>query len=366
MRPRNSRLSAAWVVVALMVSAAGTAGAQGSAGVATANEQFNKGLALLKAKNYVDAIAAFEQAQALDPGWGTLFNLAVCYRLSGRLASAWAAYRDVAQNDTDPQKRERRSEADKQAKALEKRLSRLLLTAIGSPPGLVVTLDRVDVTRLLGTAYPVDRGEHLLHASAPNYQDFDSTTTISGEGKTITVAIELPRKPPVADSSSPPAVAPIDEHPAPTDGSPTRSASGDNTPAPVVGATHGGPVDPEPAAHSRRATYGVIVAAGGGALIVTGLVFGGLASNNWNSAKDGCPELTCDDAAMRNAGLVSDARTQANISTAFVIGGAVAIGVGAVLFITAPSRNAPTTSTALRLTPSAGAGAVSLTLDGRF
>lgn len=362
MRPRNSRLGAAWLVVALAVSVTGTARAQGSPDTAAATAQFDKGLALLKAKNYVDAIAAFEKAQALDPGWGTLFNLAVCYRLSGRLASAWAAYRDVAQNDTDPQKRARRSEADKQAKALEKRLSRLTLTSSSSPAGLVVTLDGVDVTSLLGTAHPVDGGEHRLHARAPSYKDFDSTTTISGEGKTVTVAIELVP----ADSSSQAAVAPVDEHPTTTDGGPTGAASGSSTAVPVDNPTRGGPVDPEPRVHSRRATYGVIVAAGGGAMIITGLVFGKLASNNWSSAKDQCPELTCDSADTLNNGLVRDARTQANISTVLVIGGVAALGIGAALFLTAPDRAAPATATALRLTPSASASAVSFTLDGRF
>jgi Flp pilus assembly protein TadD len=77
----------------------------------------------MKEKNYPEACAAFERSQKLDPQWGTLYNLATCYAQSDRLASAWVAYRELAQRDTNPA---RRKDAAQKAKDLEKRLPRLL------------------------------------------------------------------------------------------------------------------------------------------------------------------------------------------------------------------------------------------------
>jgi len=342
----------AWLLTVLVLSVAGTADAQRSADVTEANAYFQRGLALLKAKNYVEASEALEHSQKLNPGWGTVFNLALCYRLSGKLASAWAAYRDVAQHDVTPKNRERRNEADRQAKELEPRLSRLLLVANHPPDGLVVRLDGVDVTGLLGTENPVDNGEHKLHASAPSHDDLDSTATISGEGKTVTVSIELIR--------TQASVAPSD-HPPPVDGGHPIAPPGDSgggTP-PIK------EVDTE-TPRSRRATYGVIVAASGGALFATGLVFGQLASSKWSAAQDECPERICSNADALNHGLVRGARARADISTALLIGGTAAIGIGVVLFISAPGRGTRARSTALRIAPRASADAVSLTLDGRF
>src|SRR5262249_31341588 len=143
---------------------------------------------LIKEKKFPEACAAFEQSQKLDPQNGTLFNLAGCYTHIGKLASAWAAYKELASVDTNDK---RKKQSAKEAQALEKRLPKLLLKAQTPPAGLVVTLDGVDVTGLLGSDSPIDLGAHQVHATAPKLKDFDQTVAISDEGKTVTVAIEL-------------------------------------------------------------------------------------------------------------------------------------------------------------------------------
>jgi len=44
---------------------------------------------------FAEAIPKLEEAQHLDPGIGTQFNLAVCYAKVGRLALAWKNFRQV-------------------------------------------------------------------------------------------------------------------------------------------------------------------------------------------------------------------------------------------------------------------------------
>lgn len=326
--------------------ASGSAHAQPSTQAAAATAQFDKGRALIKEKKWPEACAAFEQSQKLDPQNGTLFNLAGCYTHIGKLASAWAAYKELAQVDTNDK---RKKQSMKEALSLEKRLPKLVLKAGAPAPGLVVTLDGADVTGLLGSDSPIDLGTHQVHASAPKLKDFDQTVTISDEGKTVTVVVELATTTPKHEPTPPPVVTqPKQPEPVPTK-----------------------PIEPEPEPHaeqprSHRKLYGIIVAAGGGALVATGLVFGQLANGKWADAKKLCPNMTCGSDAdlMKGNQLVSDARSQANISTGLVIGGAVAVGVGIVLIVTAP--HAESQQSAWRITPSASPTAMGFTLDGRF
>jgi len=336
------------VAIAVVLALGGAASAQPSAQTAAATAQFDKGRALMKQKKYEEACAAFESSQKLDPQWGTLYNLATCYTATGKLASAWAAYRELAQRDTNAP---RRKDSAKRAKALDKRLPRLLVKVPAAPPDLAVTLDGADITSAVDTETPIDLGPHKLHASAPRHKDFDATTTIRDEGKTVVVSIEL------APAPVEPTTPVAERH--------GKRATSNAPPVAERAADRPGDDRREP---SRRGTYGVIAAVGGVALVGTGLIFGRLASDKWSQAKALCgDDLACDNSAdlMTGNALVADARSQATISTALVIGGAAAIGLGAVLYLTAPS-DGPRRETAWRVVPSAGPGSVAVTLGGRF
>lgn len=334
----------------------GPAHAQPSASAA-ATLQFDKGRALMKEKKYAEACAAFEQSQKLDPQIGTLYNLATCYGQLGKIASAWNAYREVGQRDTNP---DRKKEANKRAKELEKRLPKLVLkTPAAAPAGLVVTMNGVDVTALLGTDSPVDPAEYKLKATAPGFATWETTAKIADDGKTTTVAIELQRPGSKPDPVKLPIKPPVADPPAPRP-----------DPDPVAGPI-GDPDDgdrPAEPPRSRRKTYAVIVGAGGLAALGTGLVFGNLARSRWAEAKELCgDDRICDSPATLDRGneLVATAERHARLSTVLVAGGAVLVGAGVVLWLTAPSSGART-STALHLSPQAGPGHAGLTLGGRF
>jgi len=96
--------------------------------VASATAQFDRGRVLMKEKKYGEACAAFELSHKLDPQSGTLYNLADCYTHTGKLASAWAAYRDLAQRDANLPRRKQSAKlaaALENSRALEKELARL-------------------------------------------------------------------------------------------------------------------------------------------------------------------------------------------------------------------------------------------------
>lgn len=177
------------LAIACLLLCAAPAAAQGVQAAATA--QFDQGRALMKQGRYKDACAAFEKSQELDAQNGTLFNLAECDARIGKLASAWLAYRDLAQRDSNPG---RSKEAGRRARELEKRLPRLLLRLASPPPGFAVTIDGKDATPLLGVDNPVDLGRYTIRATAPGHATFEGTATLADEARTVTVRIELERR----------------------------------------------------------------------------------------------------------------------------------------------------------------------------
>jgi hypothetical protein len=152
----------------------------------------------------------------------------------------------------------------------------------------------------------------------------------------------------------------------------TTAAGATTTGSTTTGSSTTGPEPrdrPPGPAPSRRKLYAVIVGAGGLATLATGLVFGTSARSKWNEAKALCgDDLMCDDPATLDRGnrLVNAAESRARLSTALVAGGAVLLGAGAVLWLTAPSSSRTTTPTALHLAPHAGPGRAGLVLGGRF
>lgn len=371
--PRGiSRFPRVAALVVVVLAAARLAGAQPAprperdAQLAEAVTSFERGRALLKARKYAEACDAFAHSQKLDPGWGTLYNLARCRELEGKLATALAIFRELARPDTYPalpaevppeRDRARRKDAGARASALDKRVPRLRLTSNEAPAGLAVTLDGVDVTSLVGAGQPVDPGVHQVHATAPARKPFDASAEIRAEAGTTTVVLELPAEPP-----SPIATPPTEPPPTAPDTSrgsvPAATGPGSDTPP------AGPPIDEPAPGRAPRATYGLITAAAGGGLVITGLVFGQLARSRWQSAQDQCAGKICSNADSINQGAVGEARTRATISTVLVVGGAAAIGVAAYLYVTAPRR--ASSGSALQVTPTASPEAVALTLAGQF
>ncbi|HSS00852.1 MAG TPA: hypothetical protein VLM79_27530 [Kofleriaceae bacterium] len=333
------------VIACAICAAGGAARAQTATTSAAATVQFDKGRSLFKAGKYAEACAAFEQSQKLEAAFGTLYNLAGCYLKIGKLASAWVAYRELAQRDS---KAARKADSAKRAKEIEPRLPRLLIAVSdkaskAAPPGLVVEMNGQDVTSLIGVENPIDLGSYKLVARAPQFKDAEASVEIASEGKTVTATLELERAPrEIAPPVAPAPIAPVVKTEAPDK-----------------------PVDDEPAPVSHRRLYGAIAGGAGVALIGTSLVFGSLASSKWSDVKKLCgDDATCEpDQSAEGRRLSDAAHRNATIATGLAIGGAVAVGVGAYLWFTAPSR---ASRTALRLVPGASPTSAGLTLHGQF
>src|SRR5579859_7001050 len=63
---------------------------------AAAQALFEDAIKLMANKSYDEACRKLEESQRLDAAMGTRYQLAQCYEATGRIASAWAAFVEVA------------------------------------------------------------------------------------------------------------------------------------------------------------------------------------------------------------------------------------------------------------------------------
>lgn len=282
---------------------------------ALARTLFADGRALVKEGRHAEACPKLAESQRLDPGVGTLFNLGDCYEATGRTASAWAAFSEVADLAHLAGHADREAVAKARASALAPRLARLRVRAPSpAPTGLEIELDgRPLPPAALDTDLPVDPGTHVVAAKAPDRRAFRGEVRIPDEAKTSVLdlpALEDDAPPAPAAAPAPRATARPPEPPAPR---PADAPPGDERP------------------------WQRPVALGTGALGVValgiGAGFGLAASSSWGDARPACPNDVCTPDG-RTAW--EDARGQAAASTAFFVTGAVLVAAGAVLFFTAP------------------------------
>jgi hypothetical protein len=312
--------SARTLTLAILVAAGAPAEAQPTDNKVLAEQLFEQARALAKADQWAEACPKFEASLRYDATLGTRLNLATCYEKVGKLASAWAQFREAAERARLASDTARRDYANKQAAALLPRLPKLTIAGPATPPeGFAVTRDGVVLElAALGSALYVDPGFHEVAASAPGFEPFKAAVRIEeAQAKSVVIRELVAIKRPATPEPPPeaPAVAAEDED--------------DERPST--------PADP---ARTRR-WIGLGVGGGGVLLAGIGLVVGAAARSTYHDAKSLCgPELVCDDEAelARGRDLISRARTRATLSTVFVVTGAAAAVAGAVVWFTAPRR----------------------------
>jgi hypothetical protein len=290
---------------------------------AAAEALYEAGKTLLRT-DVAAACDKFAASQELDPGVGTLLYLGACYERLGRVASAWAAFREAASVAHRSGQADREKTATERAARIEARVPKLLIvTASGeNVPGLEVKRDqKVVPTALFGVPTPLDPGKHVIVADAPGKATWTETVEL-GEGESKTVSI------PALDSDGTAVAAPLLPLPASTDAKPAptpKPAAAPPTPAPSN--EHG----------SRWASSSAKVGLGVGAVgLVTlgiGSYFGLRAMSKWDDAKQHCDGSACDQTGVD---LHHTARVSGNVSTALFALGAVAVGTGIVLVLNAP------------------------------
>ncbi len=316
-----------WLVVccALVCTAPRVARADDAA----AKALFDQGKALFSEGRYGEACAKLEGSFKLAALSSTRGLLGACYEKVGRLASAWAAYRDSAAIADRQGNAERATAAREKAAELEPRLARVTIdaSAVRNVPGIKVLLDDIEQpAAALGIELPIDDGPHLITAAAEDYKPWKATIDIQdGERKRIVVEPLVP--------------------------DPTRRLLIEQRLA-----------DERRVAHRRQQiAYGLI---GGGAVgLGVAVTLGVLSRSQWHRAQDaGCTDdgICPTDASTRD---VDGAALKADVATYLGGVGLLLVGAGVFVYVTSPK---PRTEAELKVTPSITSSAASVVLQGRF
>lgn len=303
----------AWVLVSGMVAVSTVASAGDASTQAAAEALFREGRALMDKGQYAEACQKLRESQRLDPGAGTLLNLAACYEKNGQTASAWATYSEAASAAARSGRSDWETAARERAAKLEPMISSLTIVVPPSSdvPGLRIERDGVEVARpQWGVPIPVDPGLHPVEATAPRKQQWSTTVTVAANASKASVTI-----PPLS----------------------IEQGEGAGTAAPLAPVVSGpaAPVDAASDDGSGQRTWGLVLGGVGVAGLAAGSVFGLMAKSKHDDAMDECDDQNrCSQKALD---LDDEARGRATVSTILFGVGAASLAGGCILYFTAPS-----------------------------
>lgn len=299
-------------MLALLLTTARAASAQGS-DAATARTLFNQGQQDMRDARTDEACAKFAEAQRLDANVGYLVNLARCNEKRDRLADAlesWLKAVDLAKVRNDARLPDVQNGLD----ALSSKVPRVVIRMAQTPPaGMQLQRDDVALTPAsLDIALPLNPGRHVITARAAGYEPWTITITVRSGDAPMTVDV-----PALSAEARPPS-----------------SASA--------------PAEPSDGGSSRGSTQRVLGVVSGGLGIAAGAVgtfFALRASSLNDKSSTGCDAANaCLPESLKQR---NDALSAADISTGSFIVAGVLVVTGVVLYLTAPSGNPRTSSSAM-------------------
>lgn len=268
---------------------------------AAARALFEEGRRLIKNGDYAGACPKVEAAARLHASPGVLLNLGDCYEHANRTASAWAEFAEAEAMAARADRADMQVEANRRKALLEPKLCRLIIHVTESVPGLAIARDGLPVNIDVSQApVPIDPGEHIVMATAPQRIRWSTTVTLTEAGDVVVV--EVPK---LQEASRPSVPVSTPKPDAPV-----------STTWRVAGA----------------ATFGIgILALGAGGI----LAFSARSRETEAEREIGMAQISDSLVAVH----------EGNAATAFVIGGAVLGLVGIVLWATAPTASSRVTTT---------------------
>ncbi|WP_437581261.1 hypothetical protein [Sorangium sp. So ce887] len=276
---------------------------------ATARSLAVEGQEALERQDFSAALERFRRADAIIHAPTLLLGVARAQVGVGQWIAAQESYsrivREGAPENSPEQFFEAIADAQRELDALAPRIPQVLISVIG-PDTAAVTIDGEPVPRAaLGVRRPVDPGGHTVRAEAAGFAPAEAKVTLA-EGASETLALELK---PVA---LPPSVA------SPPPGAPSRDT---------------GSGAPSGSGSSSRTVLGIAALGLGGVGLAAGAVGGVLAIGKHRDLSERCPAGRCDPSLQ---GDVDSYHAMSTLSTIGFAIGAVGVGAGAFLLLTAP------------------------------
>jgi hypothetical protein len=274
---------------------------------AAAQAAYDAGMQLANDGRWAEACPKFLASVNFDRQLGAMLHLADCYENVGKLASSWASWREgleLARKVND----DRIPTIQERIAKIELRLAHLRIDVANAQVALTVERDELVVhPATFGLEVPVDPGPITIRVLRGE-QLLEERKTNATEAQRAIVAIDL---------------AAIDAaHPIPK-------------PPPVV-VPKPRPLAPAKPYSPTQRYVGIGIGAAGLAatLIAGGLEIGALVKKGQANDPSACVNKLCTSAGYEAA---EDGARLANVGQWLGLGGLVILGVGVVVFVTAPS-----------------------------
>lgn len=312
---------------------------------ASAETLFQEGLSAMKRNDYAVAAEAFAQSNKADPSPGTQINLALSFEKQKKWASAWTWYRSALGMAQQRNQAARAQNAEESAARIKPLIHYAIISVKEPLTGLVVKRDGAEVTIAIAgkeVPLPMDPGEHTIDVAASGKKPWSKTVQIADNPQTE--RIEIPK---------------LED--APVEAKPVAGAAGTDYRPPVV-ASDG----------SSQRTVGIVVGgagilAGVAAVVVFTVAKGEETERDQQRAVQNDPSKTVPVRAEAERSADSHEKAAKNnqlIALGLGGGAVVLVGVGAVLFFTAPKAAPKTAQT--RLLPVVTPTFAGLGLSGSF
>ncbi len=326
------------IVVGVLCPWLSAAHAQSDADRAAAQALFDEAQELKEDGDFEAACKKFEASRALDPAPGTQLNLADCYERTGRTASAWVNYVEVAQIKKGDKRRA--AFAQQRADELKPRLSKLQIGVADPVAGMVVKRGDVEVARpTWGVMVPVDPGAYEISATAPGKLPWRRTVEVEEEGEEAEV--EIP--------------ALVDDD---TGGDDDDDADDDTTVTP----------DGADSSGSGQLIAGGVIGGLGLVGVGIGVAFTAIAHSAYDDSKDECLADEPNRCNADGVALREDAQSAQTVyAVSYAVGGA-ALVAGLITILVAPpaSDGESDDAVGMGLAPWAAPNGAGLQLTGRF
>lgn len=287
---------------------------------AEAARHHSRGLSLVKAHAYGEAIAEFNQAYDLGRDFAVLYDIAQAYISIDQPVFAVDTLRKYLSQGGNRVPAARRKAVEAEVSEQEGRIATLLVRP--NVTGASIRLDGIEVgTAPMSEDLRINAGAHLIAVAAEGYRPWEQPVDlVGGEQKILDIRLE---------AKMAPAAPPASPAPAPA----TTGASAITAPIPVAAVEQPAQPASPPMSTERKVAFGL--AGLGVAALTMGGVYGMRALSKRHDSDTFCPQDQCTQAGVD---LNNQAKTAARIAdVAFGIGLASA-AVATYLFVRSPKH----------------------------
>lgn len=303
MRARRTIVTAA-VMLASWGSGSAHAQTQSPADLAAGRQLFTEALADEEHGRFADAVTKYKRVLAVRDTPSIRYRIGSSLEHLGKLVQAsesYAAATRVGNAGGTNADAEVARAAQARLDVVKPKLAHLTVRLAAPPPGTEVTVDGEPMATPGAAEVAVDPGSHVVAATAPGTRPFRSSVDLT-EGARADVPIVLE---PVAPPAAPP--------------------------TPSVTTTH------------PYRTAGIVAAAAGGVLFVSGVIVLGLRSSAISDLEKACPGGDCPASQRDDLQSKHDrAKTEGPLGVALVGTGVAAAAAGVVLILLMGSEKATT------------------------